>query len=493
MKFWMFLLSLLLHATLYSHQVEWIKKYGGESAKNDEGKDVIFRNNLLYTVGFESSYGGSSKDIWLLGLDPDGNEVISEQFGGSSSDIAYSLDSDDSGFYIAGKKGSNAYAVKSDLNGLYQFDLSFGSGYSKTFYDVLKLSDGNILLVGFDFSYKGDDIDPGEEVNVDKDYLVIKMDSNDGSIIWNKTYGDSDNEEIDSVIELSDGTILLAGSDGDSGIVMKMDLQGNIESTFNVPGFDCVKDLIYDNNKLLLLGYKNSESSSFDVKATFTDLNGEVISNFTFGGVGYDFPTSIEKLSSGNYIFSGYTSSFDVSDNAAWLFEFDSSGDEIWSYIYDQEYNDKFNSVIELPDHSLVAVGGSESIETYSDQLVVKFQGDDVVNQPPSVSDILDQTINKGEQFSTINLDDYVSDPDNDDSEIVWSYGGNSNLSITIVDRVAAITYPNNWFGSETITFTAEDPNGLSDSDIVTFTVNNIDQNIVVDNILPSNGGSLSI
>ncbi|MCP4321368.1 MAG: hypothetical protein GY787_05880, partial [Alteromonadales bacterium] len=62
------------------------------------------------------------------------------------------------------------------------------------------------------------------------------------------------------------------------------------------------------------------------------------------------------------------------------------------------------------------------------------------------------------QSFSTINLDDYVSDPDNSDDEISWSYSGNSSLAVDIVNRVATITYSENWDGTEIITFTATDP-----------------------------------
>jgi hypothetical protein len=104
------------------------------------------------------------------------------------------------------------------------------------------------------------------------------------------------------------------------------------------------------------------------------------------------------------------------------------------------------------------------------------------VNDAPVVSDIPDQTINEGSTFATINLDDYVSDIDNADSEITWSYSGNANLTVNIdVNRIATITIPSSdWYGSETITFIATDPDLLSDSDPVVFTVNNVDDAPIV-------------
>ncbi|MFC1712705.1 Ig-like domain-containing protein [Candidatus Poribacteria bacterium] len=95
------------------------------------------------------------------------------------------------------------------------------------------------------------------------------------------------------------------------------------------------------------------------------------------------------------------------------------------------------------------------------------------VNDPPVMSDVPDQEISESDTFASVSLDDYISDPCDDDSEIAWAYGGNIELSVTISDdRVAIITTPDpEWNGSESITFTATDPEGLSDSDSATFTV----------------------
>ena len=95
-----------------------------------------------------------------------------------------------------------------------------------------------------------------------------------------------------------------------------------------------------------------------------------------------------------------------------------------------------------------------------------------ITSEPPVVTDIPGQSVYEGSTFATINLDDYVSDPDNPDSELTWEATGQSELTVSIVSRVATITIPDaDWYGSETITFTATDPDGLSDSDDATFTV----------------------
>ncbi|MFH1101175.1 MAG: VWA domain-containing protein, partial [Methanobacteriota archaeon] len=94
------------------------------------------------------------------------------------------------------------------------------------------------------------------------------------------------------------------------------------------------------------------------------------------------------------------------------------------------------------------------------------------VNDPPVVTDIPSQTITEGSTFATISLDNFVSDPDNTDAEMTWTYSGNTVLTVSIAARVATITIPNlDWTGAETITFKATDPGLLWDDDAATFTV----------------------
>lgn len=106
------------------------------------------------------------------------------------------------------------------------------------------------------------------------------------------------------------------------------------------------------------------------------------------------------------------------------------------------------------------------------------------VNDAPVVSDIPSQTILEGSTFSTITLDNYVSDVDNTDAQMTWTYSGNSQLAVSIVNRIATITMPSiDWYGSETITFRATDPGGLWDNDPASFTVTNLNAAPVVTNI----------
>ena len=75
-----------------------------------------------------------------------------------------------------------------------------------------------------------------------------------------------------------------------------------------------------------------------------------------------------------------------------------------------------------------------------------------------------------------LGLDNYVTDPDNNLTELSWSYSGNNHVHIAIdSSNIATFTADYNWFGTETIVFTVTDPDNNTDSDNVIVTVRDLD------------------
>lgn len=109
-------------------------------------------------------------------------------------------------------------------------------------------------------------------------------------------------------------------------------------------------------------------------------------------------------------------------------------------------------------------------------------------NDGPMVNTIPNQSKNEGTPFDSIDLDDFVSDPDNEDATLVWSSSGEVNLAVTINSstHVATITPDDiNWNGTEEIIFTVRDPGALTDADTVRFEVIAVDDPPVVNNPIP--------
>ncbi len=115
------------------------------------------------------------------------------------------------------------------------------------------------------------------------------------------------------------------------------------------------------------------------------------------------------------------------------------------------------------------------------------------VNDAPVLSTIPAQTIMRGGTFAPVQLDNYVNDPDNSDLQIRWTaLAANSHVTIAInSQRIAVLTVADSsWVGTENITFTATDPDGLSRSIDMSSTVENNTVPVIssVDDILVNEG-----
>jgi hypothetical protein len=144
-------------------------------------------------------------------------------------------------------------------------------------------------------------------------------------------------------------------------------------------------------------------------------------------------------------------------------------------------------ATITIPDSDWY---GDETITFTAKDVDLLTDSDDAVftvdnlNDRPDISDIPDQTINEGEDFDTIYLDNYVTDVDQDITTLAWSSSGETDLTVDITNRIATISMPDsNWSGSEIITFRATDDSLEYDEDAATFTVNEINDAPVVSGI----------
>ena len=107
------------------------------------------------------------------------------------------------------------------------------------------------------------------------------------------------------------------------------------------------------------------------------------------------------------------------------------------------------------------------------------------INDLPVFKKIPDQTIDEKAMFDGFALDDYLSDADHDLSQLKITVSGNKELKVNVDNnRMVSIQTPDiNWNGSETVTFTATDPDNGKASTSVKFTVNSINDPPVMKDI----------
>jgi PKD repeat protein len=223
-------------------------------------------------------------EFWVIKLDSTGNLLWQKLYDGTGS-FAYALDlTSDGGFVVAGSGSwvsSQEILVvrRMDSAGNLVWSKRMGGGYDDEAFDVQEISDGGIIIAG---SNQSSSFGAGFE-----DFWVIKLDSA-GSKVWQKTYGGASTEEAHSIQETSDGDFIVAGSTGSFG------------------------------------------AGSYDVWLLKLDSTGSVVWKKTYGGTSSDQAQTVRQTADGGYIVAGHTYSFGAGSQDAWVLRLDANGDIAW-------------------------------------------------------------------------------------------------------------------------------------------------------------------
>ncbi|GAG55564.1 unnamed protein product, partial [marine sediment metagenome] len=155
-------------------KLEWDKTFGG--SENDEALSIIQTNDGGYAIaGFTVLEDTGDKDIWVIKLDKEGNKVWDKTIGGTSEDWANSIIQDKNGNYIVagwtksiGVGKTDVWIVKLDKIGNLIWDKTFGGSENDEAHSIIQTDDGGYAVVGWTKS-KG---------TGNSDVWVIKLDEN---------------------------------------------------------------------------------------------------------------------------------------------------------------------------------------------------------------------------------------------------------------------------------------------------------------------------
>ncbi len=217
----------------------WDRTFGGEGRDSgrrvavDADDNIYIVGNFEYTVDFgggERTEGNTSfYDGYLLKLDPSGNYLADDTWGGAAEDaiwgVAVSSGGDVcvTGYFgdVVNFGGGNRYAVgswdicvvKYDGDCNYLWDVTCGGAGEDFGFDISLLGDDQIFVSGvFENSI---DFGGGARSSAgDKDIFILKFDS-DGGYLWDETLGGNGRDRVDGIIvDLFEG-MYLTGSFGD--------------------------------------------------------------------------------------------------------------------------------------------------------------------------------------------------------------------------------------------------------------------------------------
>ncbi len=252
--------------------------------------DVTASNGQGNSRSTQKHAGG---DIWAIKLNNSGDLEWSKYYGGSSTDIPLGVvKTIDNGFIIAGssdsadgditnnKGGYDFWILKIEANGTVVWGKNFGGSEIDEASAITQTNDGNFIVVG---DTRSSDKDVSNN-NGAADLWMLKI-SQEGILIWEKTFGGTSFDVGRSISRTQDNGFIISGSSRsldanfnnqgqNDALIIKVDSEGNIVWQETVGGreIDFLYDAVELNNKTVIaVGESNSEDGDIPENKGFSD------------------------------------------------------------------------------------------------------------------------------------------------------------------------------------------------------------------------------
>ncbi|MCP6718072.1 MAG: hypothetical protein KJI70_00790, partial [Patescibacteria group bacterium] len=228
------------------------------------------------------------------------------------------------------------------------------------------------------------------------DFALLKWDT-DGNILWNRTWGGSENDKGYSI--WSNGTYLYTlgdtrsfGAGSSDFALLKWDTDGNIlwNRTWGGQGYDQGRSIWGDGTYLYTLGNAERVTGSYhtysDLALVKWDTDGNILWNRTWGGTVHDHGYSI--WSNGTYLYTlGDTRNYGAGDYDFALLKWDTDGNIVWNRTWSGQGYDRGYSIWGDGTY-LYALGYTRSFGASYDVALLKWRADMTVPELNNPSDI---------------------------------------------------------------------------------------------------------
>ena len=287
--------------------MQWNKTYGGPNT--DQGYWVVQTNDGGYAlIGLTNSSGAGGTDTWLVKTDASGNMLWNKTYGGTGEDWDLCMiQANDGGYAISGYTtsfgagGQDAWFVKTDSNGNMLWNKTYGGTGTDVLYTIVQTSDGGYTLGGRTNSFGAGG----------SDAWLVKTDSN-GNILWNKTYGGASSEYGLHMIQTSEGGYAIAGftisfATGLPGAydawLVKTDASGNMQwhKAFGGPRNEIVWSFLQANDGAFVLACNTQSYGA----GTLTDTDWYIVKTNVEQGL-----TQVNSTTNSLTLYRGATDSY---------------------------------------------------------------------------------------------------------------------------------------------------------------------------------------
>ncbi len=331
------LLACLLHIPLLA-QWDISNQTVINGNRDDQLVTILQLNESFVGLGkSDSDYDNNQGlyDFWLAKWDSDlqvfwqnawgspGEDIPKDVVANDEGDLIVTGITDSIGGNISTSYGkSDAWVIKVDKNGELIWEQSFGGSEDDVLESIIAVEDGFVLL---GHTNSPEILDSGQ---VEKDIWLVKINEM-GEMLWQKTLGSSEEDEGKSLIALANGKMMLAA-------------------------------YIRTND-----GDVSNHIGSKDFWIAQLDPNGNLENQWTFGGNKADVPTVLVQVENNRFAVAGETfSDFENSYGGGdtWVVQFDTSGTILQTNLIGGTSLDSPKDMIVNTLNELMVVGESFSI-----------------------------------------------------------------------------------------------------------------------------------
>jgi hypothetical protein len=450
----------------------WDKTYGGSEDDSCsgiiptmDGNYLLFGSSKSPDNGDKSEPSQGSSDFWILKIDPNGSKIWDKRYGGGSEDSCkYAMQLENGDFALGGSSRSGVsgdkkhagfgdlpdyWVLRLDENGSKLWDYAYGGEDWDVSNQIGVLPDGKWLIFGYSRSNKGEFKSAAKKGG--DDYWVVKVDDQNGSMIWDQSYGGASYDYLYDAHVLEDGSFFMVGASRTGS--------GNSGDRASIA--------------------KSEDDDGSDIWLVKADANGSILWERTFGGEGSSgWPARIEALSNGQFAISSTISGrakHDVTDGPKgvlstdyWLIKIDVNGNKIWDRRFEGDGYENPANLMHTLDGGILLGGSSYS-----------HAGLDKTHTRLNLSDFWVLKLDEDGRKRTL-----IYDPDGDD--LTWSIAeGNDGDYFEVNSSTGQILFKGANFekpldadsnNTYDLTLRATDPSGLFTEHNVTFVIQNVNE-----------------
>jgi hypothetical protein len=398
-----------------NHDVLWQSSYGGDSI-DVLGSVAELSDGFLMACVSNSDVSGTKtietnnfRHIWLQKLSFDGDVIWQKGFHAPSDlNSVQMLDLGNGSFLLTtqadegvgfdktdiGIGSYDAWLIKIDSEGNTIWDKCIGTEFYDGFLNPFGVYSNGDILCG-SYMYTGISGDKTEFGYGENDAWIVRVSSEDGSIVWDKTIGGEGEDFLYSGSVYNDVAYLFVESYSNVSGLRTAPLKGLSDSWFisldangqNILHQSSFGGELSENNTVihsvsqngLILGIRSNSNISidknensrgeYDIWLVFSDLEGNILRQKTIGGSNNDVLIGLKVTNNGNYLLTAGSQS-DISgektiprigpnSSDVWILEIDA----VTLDIINQEFISNESLLYPNPSSSVVHISFNEATQ----------------------------------------------------------------------------------------------------------------------------------